>query len=285
MATGRPHSLYLVPTPIGNLEDITLRALRLLAEAPLILAEDTRTARRLLDHHGIGGRLLSYTEHNHAGRVPHVLSALAEGDVLLLSEAGMPGINDPGQALVAAVVAAGMSVVGLPGPSAVPLAVAIAGFPVASFTYVGFLPGRSSERRHLFEENGWSGHALVAFESPHRLLASLRDLEAVLGARRLTICRELTKLFEEVFRGYAQDALIHFSRPRGEFTLVVEGAQQSPADEGGGASALASFLQERAALGTSGRDAVAAAVTRFGISRRQAYIAWQDRQRQQSDRD
>src|SRR5947209_10732627 len=169
-------SLYLVPTPIGNLEDITLRALRVLRESVLILAEDTRTTRHLLDHYAIEGKLLSYTEHNHAARAARVLTALSDGDVALVSEAGMPGINDPGQALVAAVTAAGGTVVGLPGASAVPLAVALAGFPVVSFTFLGFLPGRRSERRRRLQETAAAGPALVAFESPHRLLETLEDL-------------------------------------------------------------------------------------------------------------
>ncbi|HZU76683.1 MAG TPA: ribosomal RNA small subunit methyltransferase I, partial [Dehalococcoidia bacterium] len=142
-------TLYLVPTPIGNLEDITLRALRVLREARLTLAEDTRTASILLRHYAIETPLLSYTEHNHAARLPRILAELAQGDVALVSEAGMPAINDPGQALVAALVEEGVAVVGLPGPSAVPLAVALAGFPVASFIFVGFLPRTSRERRRL----------------------------------------------------------------------------------------------------------------------------------------
>jgi len=205
--------LYLVPTPIGNLEDVTLRSLRVLREAGLILAEDTRTTRRLLDRYKITGQLESYTEHSHAVRAPRVVEALATSDVALVSEAGMPGINDPGQGLVAEVVTAGYQVIGLPGASAVPLAVAVAGFPITSFTYLGFLPHRSAERRKLLAANGWSGHTLVGFETPHRVLASLRDLEAVLGDRRLAVCRELSKLHEEVFRGSAATAIEHFSTP------------------------------------------------------------------------
>ncbi len=188
----------------------------------------------------------------------------------------MPGINDPGQALVALVAAAGISVVGLPGPSAVPLAVAVAGFPVTSFTYVGFLPGRSAERRRLLRENGWTGHAIVAFESPHRLLPSLRDVQTVLGSRQISVCRELTKLYEEIFRGTAADALTHFERPRGEFTLVIEAAEQPFPDAAEGRSELAAFLTAQVKAGAGGRDAVAAAVTRFGIPRREAYRAWQE---------
>jgi 16S rRNA (cytidine1402-2'-O)-methyltransferase len=269
-----PGVLYLVPTPIGNLEDITLRALRILREVQLILAEDTRTARHLLDHHGIRNGLRSYTEHNHRQRLPRVLDALSRGDVALISEAGMPGINDPGQPLVAAVTEAGLSVVGLPGASAVPLAVVLAGFPVASFTYLGFLPGRGAERRRLLQENAWSGHALVAFESPHRLIATLHDLATVLGTRRLAICRELTKLHEELFRGTAEQALAQFKQPRGEFTLVVEAGQPAGRARTTADTELAEFMAERAAAGDTGRDTVAAAVACLGVNRRVAYAAW-----------
>lgn len=254
---------------------MTLRGLRILGDVPLILAEDTRTARHLLKHHGIRGRLLSYTEHNHAERLTHVLAALREGDIALISEAGMPGINDPGQMLVAAVTQAGVTVVGLPGPSALPLAVALAGFPIASFIYLGFLPGKAAERRRQLQLNGWIGHAIVAFESPHRILATLKDLHTVLGSRRLAICRELTKLYEEIFRGTAEQALAHFKQPRGEFTLVIEAGETANAATAVTEVELAPFMAERAAAGDSGRDAVAAAVTRFGVNRRAAYKSWQ----------
>ena len=266
--------MYLVPTPIGNLEDVTLRSLRVLREAGLILAEDTRTTLRLLDRYKITGQLESYTEHSHAVRAPRVVEALATSDVALVSEAGMPGINDPGQGLVAEAVTAGYRVIGLPGASAVPLAVAVAGFPITSFTYLGFLPHRSAERRKLLTANGWSGHTLVGFETPHRVLASLRDLEAVLGDRRLAVCRELSKLHEEVFRGSAATAIEHFSTPKGEFTLVIEGAEPQKWDQAD-AAGLDIFLRERRASGGSARDTVAAAAARFGVSRRSAYAAWE----------
>lgn len=260
-------------TPIGNLEDVTLRSLRILEEVVLVLAEDTRTARRLLDRHGITARLLSYTGHNHATRLGSVLDALAHGDVALVSEAGMPGINDPGQALVAAVIAAGGSVSALPGPSAVPLAVALAGFPVQSFTYLGFLPHRRGERRRLLQANAQSGHALVAFETPHRLRESLADIDALLGQRPLAVCRELTKLHEEVVRGTADEALARFAEPRGEFTLVIA-AGETRANAVSDAE-LVVFLDDQRSAGVTARDAIAAAIARFGVSRRQAYEVWQ----------
>jgi 16S rRNA (cytidine1402-2'-O)-methyltransferase len=263
--------LYLVPTPIGNLEDVTLRSLRVLREAALVLAEDTRTARHLFAKYSITTPLLSYTEHNHVQRLPAVLTALMQGDVALVSEAGMPAINDPGRALVAAIAAAGLRVVALPGASAVPLAVALSGFAGGSFTFLGFLPHGAGDRRGLLRREGGSGHALVCFETPHRLRAALADIAETLGARPLCVCRELTKQYEEVFRGTAAEALAHFPEPRGEFTLVIEGIAAATTVTDG----LAKFLDAQRATGATARDAVAAAQARFGVARRLAYAAWE----------
>lgn len=266
-----PGTLYLVPTPLGNLDDITLRALAVLRDAALVLAEDTRTARRLFERHTIHAPLLSYTEHNHARRLPQVLERLRAGEnVALISEAGMPAISDPGAALVRAIWEAGGRVCGLPGPSAVVLAMAVSGF-AGSFTFLGFLPRQGGERRALLRREGSSGHALVAFETPHRLRAALADIAVVLGERPLCICRELSKLHEEVFRGTAEEALARFTAPRGEFTLVIAAAAPAATDD---APDLARFLAERRAAGAGARDAVAAAMARFGVSRRTAYDAW-----------
>ena len=217
-------TLYVVATPIGNLEDVTLRALRVLREVSLIAAEDTRTTRKLLTHHGIHNRLLSYNEHNKAARLPKLLASLRDGDVALVSEGGTPVISDPGLDLVAAAWEAGFDVSPVPGPSAVTAALAVSGLSARQFIYLGFLPRRSGERRRLFASLRDDPRTIVAFESPHRLRRSLTDLLAELADRRLAVCRELTKRFEEVFRGSVSEALEHFAAPRGEFTLVVEGA-------------------------------------------------------------
>jgi 16S rRNA (cytidine1402-2'-O)-methyltransferase len=267
-------TLYLAPTPIGNLEDITLRTLRVLRSARLILAEDTRTTARLLAHYGISTRLLSYTEHNHDARVGRILETLDEGDVVLVSEAGMPGINDPGQALVAHAAAAGVRVVGLPGASAVPLAVAVSGLPIRAFTFVGFLPHGRGDRITVLRKQAAGGPALVCFETPHRLSAALADIAEVFGDRPLVVCRELTKLHEEVFRGTASDALTRFVQPRGEFTLVIGGSEGQPGERTT-ADELTAFLRDRAAAGLTARDAVGAAVARFGAPRRAVYSAWE----------
>jgi 16S rRNA (cytidine1402-2'-O)-methyltransferase len=266
-------TLYLVATPIGNLEDVTLRALRVLREVALIAAEDTRTTRKLLAHHGIRARLTSYHEHNKAQKIPYLLSALEQGDVALVSEAGMPAVSDPGVDLVAAAVAAGAAVVAIPGPSAVVTALAVSGLPTRQFTYVGFLPRRAAERRRLLSTLANEPRTIVALESPHRLLASLTDLLAALGDRRIAVCRELTKLHEEVFRGRISEALAHFSEPRGEFTLVIEGAAEggsAPPDE----AAVQAELQRLRKRGLGARRAVDEVALRFGLPRRQAYRLW-----------
>jgi len=219
-------TLYVVGTPIGNLEDITLRALRVLREVALIAAEDTRTARKLLARYDISTPLISYFEHNKLARLDRVLAALEKGDVALISEAGMPGISDPGYELIRAVLAAGMEVVPVPGPSAPIVALVASGLPTDRFLYLGFLPRRRAERRRLLQSVAGEPGTLLAFEAPHRLRAALDDLLDVLGDRPLAVCRELTKLHEEVWRGTVAKAVEHFAAqaPRGEFTLVIGGA-------------------------------------------------------------
>ena len=266
-------TLYLVATPIGNLEDVTLRALRILREVALIAAEDTRTTRKLLAHHGIKAQLTSYHEHNKAQKIPHILSALQQGDVALVSEAGMPAVSDPGVDLVAAAVAADIAVVAVPGPSAVVTALAVSGLPTRQFTFVGFLPRRRGERRRLLSNLAALPDTIVALEPPHRLLPSLADLLEVLGDRRIAVCRELTKLHEEVFRGRISEALAHFGEPRGEFTLVIEGAvvqEVAPPDE----EAIRSELRRLRQQGLGARRAVDEVALRFGLPRRQAYRLW-----------
>jgi 16S rRNA (cytidine1402-2'-O)-methyltransferase len=266
-------TLYIVATPIGNLEDITLRALRVLGEVPLIVAEDTRTLRRLLTHHGIATpRLLSYTEHSHAARTPQILGALQHGDVALVSEAGMPAISDPGVHLVAAAVAEGIRVVPLPGPSALTAALAASGLPAASVRYVGFLPRAAGDRKRLLASLSGATDTVVAFEAPHRLRATLTALRDALGDRRIAVCRELTKLHEEIFRGTLSEALDHFTSPRGEFTLVIEGAQpQSPSVSADDIDAALRRLRDR---GLHAKEAVQEVMRALGSPRRAVYERW-----------
>jgi 16S rRNA (cytidine1402-2'-O)-methyltransferase len=219
-------TLYLVGTPIGNLEDITLRALRVLNEVALIAAEDTRRARILARRYEIESPITSYFEGNKLAKLETVLRALDAGDVALISEAGMPGLSDPGYELVRAAIERGYPVVPVPGPSAPVTALVVSGLPSDSFLYLGFLPRRQPERRRLLAEVAQEQRTLVVFEVRHRLRRSLADVEAVLGDRPLAVCRELTKLHEEVWRGTVREARDHLNavEPRGEFTLVIGGA-------------------------------------------------------------
>ena len=265
-------SLYVVATPIGNLEDVTLRALRVLSEADLIAAEDTRVTRKLLARHGIHTRVTSYHDHNRAKMLPSLLSKLETADVALVADAGSPGISDPGAELVTAAADAGHRIVPVPGPSAVTSALSVSGLPADRFVGLGFLPRKRGDRQRLLSSVARQTRTLVAFETPHRLRGALEDIHATLGERRITVCRELTKLHEEVFRGRVSDALAHFQSPRGEFTLVVEGGSDSRTDDVGqeAVELLAGLRQE----GMSTRDAVARAVRETGVSRRDAYRMW-----------
>ncbi len=218
--------LYVVATPIGNLEDISLRALRTLREVKLIAAEDTRKTRRLLTTYDIKTPVTSYYEHNKWTKLDYILNYLEDGDVALVSNAGMPGISDPGYELIVAANQRGIPVVPIPGPSVVITALVISGLPTDRFSYIGFLPHKASGRRRLLESMADEHSTIVALESPHRLLAALNDILLILGDRRVAVCRELTKIYEEVFRGTISQAIDHFTEPRGEFTLVIEGKKE-----------------------------------------------------------
>ena len=272
--------LYVVGTPIGNLEDVTVRAARVLASVALVAAEDTRVTRRLLAHLEARPRVVSCNEHNWQRRLPSLLEALEAGDVALVTDAGSPGISDPGAGLVAAIAEAGHEVVSVPGVSAVAAALSVAGFAADRFVFLGFLPRRGTERRAALEDAASLGQTLVLFEAPHRLKATLADIAETLGDPPLAVCRELTKLHEEVWRGTASGALDYFAEPRGEFTIVVGAAA---ADEGVDAAATEpaitvaaarEALAQRRAEGMRGREAVAEVVAATGLSRRVVYGLW-----------
>jgi 16S rRNA (cytidine1402-2'-O)-methyltransferase len=265
--------VFLVATPIGNLQDITLRALDVLRSVPLIAAEDTRSAGKLLAHFQIQARLVSYNEHNARARTPQILAALESGDVAVVSDAGMPGISDPGHELVLAAIEAGHTVVPIPGASAVLAAVAASGLPSRRFHYLGFLPRQGGPRRRALAEAGASGDTLIVFESPHRVVATLRDALAALGDRRIAVCRELTKLYEEIWRGSISGAIDYFAEPRGEFTLVIEGGPP-PAAEPEREESLPDAIAALRAADTPSKDAIATLMRRFGLGRRAAYAAW-----------
>ena len=216
-------ALYIVATPIGNLEDVSLRALRTLREVKLIAAEDTRKTKRLLTAYDIKTHMTSYHEHNKWTKLDYILSCLKEYDVAVVSEAGMPGMSDPGYELILAANQQSIPVVPVPGPSAVITALVISGLPTDRFTSLGFLSHKTGNRRRLLESVVDEYGTIVVLESPHRLPAALNDILLILGDRKTAICRELTKIHEEVFRGTISQAIDHFTRPRGEFTLVIEG--------------------------------------------------------------
>ena len=219
--------LYLVATPIGNLEDITHRAVRILRDVALIAAEDTRHTGKLLAHYQIesANRLSSFHDHSDEAKLQRIIAALDEGDVALVSDAGTPGINDPGLALVQAAIEAGHTVSPIPGPSAPLAALTASGLPSDSFLYLGYLPRKSAQRQRAIEAVASLPHTLVFLEAPHRLLVALDDLASVLGDRDIVVAREMTKLHEEFFRGKISEAIAHFTTnpPRGEITLVVSG--------------------------------------------------------------
>ncbi|MGD2146443.1 MAG: 16S rRNA (cytidine(1402)-2'-O)-methyltransferase [Anaerolineae bacterium] len=259
--------LYVVGTPIGNLEDLSFRALRVLREATLIAAEDTRRARVLTDHYEIDTPTTSYFEGNKLTKLDAVLETLAEGDVALVSEAGMPGLSDPGYELIRSAIEGGHSVVPIPGPTAPVTALVVSGLPTDSFLFVGYLPRRKGSRRRLLDQVAREPHTLIAFEAPHRLRESLADIEAALGDRPIALCREMTKVHEEIWRGTVAEARAGYVErgPRGEFTLVIGGAtevQQRWAPE-----------QVRAALD----DLLAEGVRRPEAARRVAELSGWDR--------
>lgn len=261
-------TLYLVATPIGNLEDMTLRALRILREVRLIAAEDTRTSRVLLQHFAIETPLTSYHEHNKLHKVESIFDALALGDVALISDAGMPAISDPGYELVKLALARGVRVVPIPGPSAVVTALVASGLPTDGFVYLGFLPRKDGDRRKFLESLKREPRTLIAYESPHRLIDALRDVQRVLGERPVCVAREMTKHYEEFFRGTTSEALARFQgeNPKGEITLLIGGAlaQEVRWDEAQVREALRQRLQDGEPLSSAAKQVASQALWRKG---------------------
>jgi len=220
-------TLYLVATPIGNLEDITARALRILNEVSLIAAEDTRQTRKLLSHFNIRTPITSYHRHSNPEKVAYILGHLEQGDVALVSDAGTPALNDPGYDLVINAIERDYPVTPIPGPCAPVAALIASGLPTDQFLYLGYLPNKSSQRRRFLTGIVEQPYTLVLLETPHRLISALADIKDVLGDREVAVARELTKIHEEIFRGSIQSAHKHFSAKEvlGEFTLVIAGWQ------------------------------------------------------------
>ena len=267
----------MVATPIGNLEDITLRALRILNQVGHIASEDTRHTGKLLHHYGIATPQISYHEYNQQARLRRLMQALETGDVALVSDAGMPGLSDPGFELVQAAIAAGHAVSPVPGASAPIAALVASGLPSEAFLYLGYLPRQAGGRRSLLESLAGEPRTLVFFEVPHRLRAALADLARTLGGERpAAACRELTKLHEDIQRGTLASLMAHFGEqaPRGEFTLVVAGA---PARAAWDEARVRGEIARRRARGETPTQAARQVAQESGWARRDVYrIAVED---------
>lgn len=265
-------SLYLIATPIGNLEDITLRALRILRdEADVIACEDTRQTKKLLAHYEIRKPLLSYHEHNEAARAAEILERLRLGEsVALVSDAGTPLISDPGYRVVAAAVANGYPVVPVPGASAALAALAASGLPVAEFRFIGFLPAKAAARRKMLEELAQSSITVVAYESPHRILDSLLDIQETLGTRPMVLARELTKIHEEFLRGTADQirrVLLERGSVKGEITVLIAPSENKQEID----DPLAEIHKLELEEGLGRMEAIKAVAKRLGLPKRQIY--------------
>jgi 16S rRNA (cytidine1402-2'-O)-methyltransferase len=266
--------LAVCATPIGNLEDVTLRVLGELRDADVVLCEDTRVTRGLLERHGIKARLLSYHEHNEAKRTAELLPRLEAGErMALVSDAGLPGVSDPGARLIAAAIDAGVPVTVLPGPSAVDTALVLSGLGAERFQFVGFLPRGERALREVWDELGRWPHAVVAFESPQRLPRTLRSLASAMPERPVAVARELTKFYEEVVRGSAEELAAQFSEPpKGEVVLVLgpwdvgEGGRAG-SDEAAASEAVAELVAE----GVPRRRAAELVARLTGVSRNALY--------------
>lgn len=271
-----PGTLYVVATPIGNLEDITHRALRVLREVDIIACEDTRHTRKLLNHYGIKTKVTSYHDHNERERTVELLQALASGaNVAIVSDAGTPSISDPGFRLVSDAGAQGLTVVALPGPTALIAALVASGLPTDEFFFAGFLPARSGERRARLTKLRDLPATLIFYEAPHRIAATLRDAHEILGERRAVVARELTKIHEEIARGRLSELAERFGseeRARGEIVLLIdrtpiESELQNAAEVRNIATLVAGFEEE----GLDHRAALKKAARELGLSRDEAY--------------
>ena len=271
-----PGTLYLVATPIGNLADITHRALQILRDVDLIACEDTRHTRKLLQHYGIDTKTISYHEHNDQQRAAELIELLRQGSsVAVVSDAGTPAISDPGFRLVRAAVENEITIVPLPGPSALISALIAAGLPTDQFFFGGFLPARSSARRARFDELRSVPGTLIFYEAPHRLASSLRDAHEILGEREAVVARELTKLHEEIRRGRLSELAEHYStveQPRGEIVLLIDRTVlDDAAAESAQPTSVAALVKQFETDGLDHRAALKKAARELGLSRAEAY--------------
>jgi 16S rRNA (cytidine1402-2'-O)-methyltransferase len=268
-------TLYLISTPIGNLEDITHRAVRLLGQVDLIACEDTRHTRKLLNHYGLNTRTVSYHEHNEQERAAQLLKLIESGsDVAIVSDAGTPGISDPGFRLTRLAIEGGARVVPVPGPSALITALVASGLPTDEFFFGGFLPARSGARRTRLKQVANMPATLIFYEAPHRIAASLKDAQEVLGERTAVVARELTKLHEEIARGRLSELAARFSteEARGEMVLIIDRdvIQEGAAEETKAAS-VSALVDSFESDGMDHRAALKKAARELGLSRDEAY--------------
>jgi 16S rRNA (cytidine1402-2'-O)-methyltransferase len=271
-----PSALYIVSTPIGNLEDITGRALRILKEVALIACEDTRHTRKLLTHYGINTPTISYHEHNERERALELLTRLRAGDsIAIVSDAGTPGINDPGFRVVRLAIENGVSVIPVPGPSALITALVASGLPTAEFFFGGFLPAKTNARRSRLAELRSLPATLIFYEAPHRIAAALKDAHEILGPRQAVVARELTKLHEEFVRGRLSELAEHFAtaeRVRGEIVLMIDGvAVESEVTAEDSAQSVATLTARFESEGLDHRAALKKAARALGLTRAEAY--------------
>ncbi|MCZ6539318.1 MAG: 16S rRNA (cytidine(1402)-2'-O)-methyltransferase [Chloroflexi bacterium] len=263
-------TLYVVATTIGNLSDLSERARELLSFVPNVAAEDTRVTRKLLNHINASPRLESLHEHTSPGRLKSIVANLESGDMALVTDAGTPGISDPGAALVREAIAAGHDVVPLPGPSAVVTALSVTGWTFSRFLFLGFLPRRQNDRISTLKSVAAEPGPIVLYESPHRVAAALDDFNEVFPDRQLVICRELTKLYEEIFRGTASEAVSHFAEPRGEFVIVIQGVGEQP-EEAISDDIIVESLRDLGSQGLKGRSLVDRTVELTGAPKNRVY--------------
>jgi 16S rRNA (cytidine1402-2'-O)-methyltransferase len=280
--------LYIVATPIGNLEDITLRALRVLREVDLIACEDTRHTQKLLNHFEISKPTQSYHEHNEASRARELVERIAGGErIALVSDAGVPGISDPGERVIQAAVERGLNVVVVPGASAMISAIVASGLPAGQFRFIGFLPARSGERRSALEQLKNAAETLIFYEAPHRILDMLSDVESILGSdRRMVVARELTKIHEEMLRGTVHHVLTQLkSRPavKGEMTVIVAGKPEHGERQDEPQRSLQSrMLQLMSESSLDEKTALKQVAREFGLGKSEAYREWQRSKSQQT---
>jgi len=266
-----PGRLYVVSTPIGNLEDITYRAVRILKEVDWIACEDTRTTRRLLDHYGISKPTVSYHEHNEAGRAAELIARIEQGESgALVSDAGTPLLSDPGYRLVHAAAEAGVRVEALPGPSALLAALVVSGLPTDRFLFAGFFPAKQGQRRHLLESLAGEAATLVFYEAPHRITETLEDIAAVLGQRHMAVARELTKIHEETLRGTAdeiRESLIAREAVRGEFVVMIGKAEAPQTAD----VPIEVMIETLIGAGIERMEAIKTVARERGLSKREVY--------------